>query len=126
MHNDHTNEKFMYRGKEYGIGTLYTADGGKTYYEFVGLSIKGNYSFVCTTPYVGTVNIHPSYIDSYELTIIEPDENYKPLRRGRSYNDTTIGWMWYIIIMFGMLLFKDFVFGWIIATTIFRCWIKNK
>lgn len=125
---DHSKDKFKYRGKEYGIGTVWT-ENGKDYYEFIQIQPSGKYFFMCWTPNVGGVNIYPPYIDKYDLTIVDPKEHpeiFKPMKKVSSYVDTTVGWIWYIIAMSVALIFNDFLYGWIGITIIFFLWKKSK
>lgn len=130
-------DQFEYRGKKYGVGTLYERDDGKggvDYYQFLGITRQGNYHFICLTPYVGGSCISPLYLQKRELKIIEPGTeeynkicNGKPLQLGgKSYVDTSTGWIWYILIMGVSLLFKDWLIAWIGVTVFFFIWRNFK
>lgn len=119
-----------YRGKCYGVGTM--------------LKFKNGY---CT--YVGTIEwfthngmwliintgckYYLSRVTSLDKTIIEiiiPVYVEEPIQVPINQKDVPseeskfIGWIWYIIIMLGALIFKDCLLIWGFTTIVFILW-KN-
>ena len=62
------------------------------------------------------------------IEIVEPVEIQTPLPTSSSRTPpavTDVGWVWYIIIMFGGLFFNDRWLIWIFATVYFILWING-
>ena len=127
------NDYFEYNGKKYGVGTMYryksSITGEYVYNIYWGNNSNGKYVFGRLGSNVSGSGWGPKeFQENKDIEIIEVEKTNKRISKGKptSYVDTSVGWIWYIIVMGLSFLFKDWYLIWFGATLTFIVWISNK
>ena len=127
------NDYFEYNGKKYGVGTMYryksSITGEYVYDIYWGNNSNGKYVFGQLGSNISGSGWDPKeFQENKDIEIIEVEKTNNRISKGKptSYVDTSIGWIWYIIVMGLSFLFKDWYFIWFGATLTFIAWISNK
>ena len=120
-----------YRGKCYDVGTMLRFRQNLCIYVGTIQRFTHNGMWLLTNTgqecYVSRVHS----LDNIILAIVIPVYYEEPDKVITTYRDTPsddnlfIGWIWYIVIMLGALIFKDCLMIWAFATIVFYLWKKG-
>lgn len=133
-YNDQLARKFMkYKGQYYDVGTKVMIKGprGPVKATFTGWKYQGKGCFEAESgSYFDLYDNYPfSAANVYIEEILEPVEPQLQVVATKSDDrqkppswEVEVGWIWYIVIMAVLTLFKARVFGWIATTLIFFAW----
>ena len=127
------NDYFEYNGKKYGVGTMYryksSITGEYVYDIYWGNNSNGKYVFGQLGSNISGSGWDPKeFQENKDIEIIEVEKTNNRISKGKptSYVDTSIGWIWYIIIMIVGAIFNDRFLIWIMTTIIFFLWKNGK
>lgn len=141
-YDDKLARKYMkFNGEYYDVGTIAKIKGryGPVLARFCGWKCadRGCFEIVNREAYKLYDTYNPAGVMDYCLEIVmpvkpnlQPTETYTnggfgmPSRNKPPSWDVEIGWIWYIVIMLVLTIFKARLLGWAAATVIFFVW-KN-
>lgn len=142
-------ETFEFQGKEYPLNTIVKIKNGTCAYNtkpidkyhraqvvehFIDKRGREIWTYIFWTGIPGNKALfcyHPSISpdEIVERIVGRPppvNENQVEYYRDSEVSVVMLGWVFYILFMIGIMIFKDFIVGWVFGTVFFYFWRKHK